>query len=132
MRVNGCSCLRRRSVLRGTICKAGLFPATFSTKFFHSLHAYRYPWPLPFYTTFRGLDLGGKQKLVRFSFLHTLYFSSRWHRSARKGPYALHPVSQQSPQGCPRNSANICLVTGQDESLCTGLKPFKLGILLLL
>ena len=37
-------------------------------------------------------------------------FSSRWHRSARKGPYALRPVSRQSPQGCPRNSANICLV----------------------
>ena len=37
-------------------------------------------------------------------------FSSRWHCSARKGPYALRPVSRQSPQGCPRNSANICLV----------------------
>ena len=37
-------------------------------------------------------------------------FSSRWHRSARKGPYSLLPVSQQSPQGCPRSSANICLV----------------------
>ena len=37
-------------------------------------------------------------------------FSSRWRRSAGKGPYALRPVSQQSPQGCPRNSANICLV----------------------
>ena len=36
-------------------------------------------------------------------------FSSTWHRSARKGPYALRPVSQQSPQGCPRNNANICL-----------------------
>ena len=37
-------------------------------------------------------------------------FRSRWHRSALKGPYALRPVSQQSPQGCPRNNANICLV----------------------
>ena len=37
-------------------------------------------------------------------------FSSRWHRSVRKGPYALRPVSQQSPQGCPQNSANISLV----------------------
>ena len=36
--------------------------------------------------------------------------SSRWHRSARRGPYALRSVSQQFPQGCPRNSANICLV----------------------
>ena len=36
--------------------------------------------------------------------------SSRWHRSARKGPYTLRPVSQQSPQGCTRNSANVCLV----------------------
>ena len=37
-------------------------------------------------------------------------FSSRWHCSAQKGPYALCPVCQQSPQGCPQNSANICLV----------------------
>ena len=37
-------------------------------------------------------------------------FSSRWHLSARKGPYALRPVSQQSLQGCPRNSATVCLV----------------------
>ena len=36
--------------------------------------------------------------------------SSRWHRSARKGPFTLRPVSQQSPQGCPRNSVNISLV----------------------
>ena len=34
-------------------------------------------------------------------------FSLRWHRSARKGPYALRPVSHQPPQGCPRNSTNI-------------------------
>ena len=42
-------------------------------------------------------------------------YSSRLHRSGRKGPYALPPshpppVSQHSPQGRPRNSANICLV----------------------
>ena len=36
-------------------------------------------------------------------------FSSRWHHSARKGPYALRPVSQKYPQGCPRNSGNVCL-----------------------
>ena len=34
-------------------------------------------------------------------------FCSRWHHSARKGPHALHLVSQQSPQGCLRNSTNI-------------------------
>ena len=44
--------------------------------------------------------------IVCFSFS----FSSRLHRSARKGPYALRPVSQQSPLGGPRNHANICLV----------------------
>ena len=37
-------------------------------------------------------------------------FSLRWHRSAWKGPISLRPVSQQSSQGCPRNSANICMV----------------------
>ena len=35
-------------------------------------------------------------------------FCLRWQRSARKGPYALLPVSQKSPQGCPRSSANVC------------------------
>ena len=47
-------------------------------------------------------------------------FSSRWHRSARKGPYALRPVSQQSSQGCPRNSANICLVEHRSFSTLEG------------
>ena len=47
-------------------------------------------------------------------------FSSRWHNSARKGPYALRPVSQQSPQGCPRNSANICLVQHRSFSTMEG------------
>ena len=48
----------------------------------------------------------GFRSYVSSSFI----FSSRWHRSARKGPYASRPVSQQSPQGCSRNSANIRLV----------------------
>ena len=47
-------------------------------------------------------------------------FSSRWHRSARKGPYALRPVSQQSLQGCPRNSDNICLVEHRSFSTLEG------------
>ena len=50
----------------------------------------------------------------------SLSFSSRWHRSARKGPYALRPVSQQSLQGCPRNSANICLVEHRSFSAFEG------------
>ena len=50
-------------------------------------------------------------------------FSSRWHCSARKGPYALRPVSQQPPQGCPRNSANyfICLVEHRSFSALGGM-----------
>ena len=47
-------------------------------------------------------------------------FSSRWRRSARKGPYALRPVSQQSPQGCPRNSVNVCLVEHRSFSTLEG------------
>ena len=47
-------------------------------------------------------------------------FSSRWHRSTRKGPYALRPVSQQSPQVCPRNSANICLAEHRSFSAFEG------------
>ena len=43
---------------------------------------------------------------ISFSFS----FNSRWHRSIWKGPYVLHPISQQSPKGCPRYSANICVV----------------------
>ena len=54
------------------------------------------------------------------SFSFSFSFSSRWHRSARKGPYALRPVSQQSPQGCPRNSANICLVEHRSFSTLEG------------
>ena len=42
----------------------------------------------------------------RFSFS----LSWRWHRSTRKGPYALCFVSQQTPQRRTRNSPNICLV----------------------
>ena len=47
-------------------------------------------------------------------------FSSRWHLNARKGPYGLRPVSQQSPQGCHRNSANICLVEHRSFSTLKG------------
>ena len=47
-------------------------------------------------------------------------FSSRWHRSPRKGPYTLRPVSQQSPQGCPRNNDNICLVEHRSFSAVEG------------
>ena len=57
-------------------------------------------------------------EFVRYSF--SFSFSSRWHHSARKGPYALRPVSQQSPQGCPRNSANICLAEHRSLSTLEG------------
>ena len=53
---------------------------------------------------------------ISFSFS----FSSRWHRSSRKGPYALRPVFQQPPQGCPRNSVNICLVDHRSFSTLKG------------
>ena len=55
-------------------------------------------------------------RTVCFSFS----FSSRWHCSARKGQYALRPVSHQSPQGCLRNSANICLVEHRSFSTLEG------------
>ena len=48
---------------------------------------------------------------------NSFIFSSRGHRSAWKGPYVLRPVSQQSPQGCLRNSANICLVEHRSLSI---------------
>ena len=60
------------------------------------------------------------QSLFKLLMCFSFRFSSRWHRSARKGPYALHPVSQQSPQGCPRNSANICLVEHRSFSTLEG------------
>ena len=47
-------------------------------------------------------------------------FSSRWHRSSQKGPYALRSVSQQSPQGCPRNSTNACLVEHRSSPASEG------------
>ena len=63
---------------------------------------------------------GGLWKGWWSSFSFSFSFSSRWHRSARKGPYALRPVSEQSPQGCPRNSANICLVEHRSFSALEG------------
>ena len=51
---------------------------------------------------------------------YSFSFSSRWHRSNRKGPYALCLVSQQSPQGCPQNSANIFLVEHRSFSTLEG------------
>ena len=53
--------------------------------------------------------------------------SSRWHHSARKGPYTLHPISQQSPQGCPQNSANVCLVEYRLFPTSEGSHCLKLG-----
>ena len=41
--------------------------------------------------------------------------NSRWHRIAR-----LRPVSQQSPQGFPRNRASICLVEHRSFSTFEG------------
>ena len=59
-------------------------------------------------------DLNPGLPLSKQTFYHqvTISFSlsSRWHYSTWKGPYALCLISQQSPQGYPRNSANICLV----------------------
>ena len=66
------------------------------------------------------LDFSFALSLVCCGFSFSFTFSSRWHRSARKGPYALRPVSQQSPQGCPRNSANICLVEHRSFSTLEG------------
>ena len=51
--------------------------------------------------------LPGRFNTVTFQLLVPV---SRWHRSARKGPYAPRHFSPQSPPGCPRNSGNICLV----------------------
>ena len=45
------------------------------------------------------------------SFQSSFSFRWRWHGSAWKGPYALCAASQQSPQGCLRNSANVWLNT---------------------
>ena len=36
-------------------------------------------------------------------------FPSRWYRRALRCLHALRHVSEESPQGCPRNSANIIL-----------------------
>ena len=52
--------------------------------------------------------------------LFHLSFISRWHRSARKLPYTLRPVSQQSPKECSENSANNCLVEHRSFSIFEG------------
>ena len=61
-----------------------------------------------------------KELIAKDIFRFSFSFSSRWHSSARKGSYALHSVSQQSPQSCPRNSASICLVEHRSFSTCDG------------
>ena len=73
-------------------------------------------WSSDFWPVGSRRGCGFDTQDIRFSFS----FSSRWHRSARKGPYALRPVSQQSPQGCPRHSANICLVEHRSFSTLEG------------
>ena len=68
----------------------------------------------------RGVELSIRTHLYYSHILPCLSFSSRWYSSARKGPYTLRPVSQQSPQGCPRNSAYICLVEHRSFSALAG------------
>ena len=58
--------------------------------------------------------------LILCGFSFRFSFSSRWHPSARKGPYTLCPFPQQSRQGCPRNSGNICLVEYRSFSTLAG------------
>ena len=57
-------------------------------------------------TTCLCIDKNCRISSICFSFSSC----SRWLHSTGKGPYMLHPISQQSPQGCPQNSANVCLV----------------------
>ena len=58
--------------------------------------------------------------VILHNVIHSSSFSSKWHCSAWKGPYALNPISQQSPKGCPRNSASICLVEHRSFSTLEG------------
>ena len=67
------------------------------------------PWFKYWYDSFSALS-------VSFCF----NFWSRWHRGARKGPHALHPVSQQSPQGYRRSSVNVCLVVPSSFPISKG------------
>ena len=46
-------------------------------------------------------------------------FSSRWHSSSPKGPYALHPSLSILPS-CPPNSAKVCLVEHRSFSTLEG------------
>ena len=45
-----------------------------------------------------------------FKFQFSFSFCSTWHHIVWKDLYAFCPASQQFPQGCPRSSANVCLV----------------------
>ena len=68
--------------------------------------------------TSNAMILGNRR--LRRTNNNSFSFSSRLHRSARKGPYALRPVSQQSPYGCPLNSANKCLIEHGSFSILEG------------
>ena len=91
------------------------------------LHATSFPHTFCFFLGGGGVLFLGGGGLFGFFFFFlatsvsfSSSFNSRWHRSVRKGPYSLRPVSQQSPQGCPRNSANICLVEHRSFSTLVG------------
>ena len=62
-------------VLLGKSLKCWTLSTNYSTKIFHTSHAFWQHWPLPFHTTFRGLGLESqgqqKAKHLVFIFLHT-------------------------------------------------------------
>ena len=67
-----------------------------------------------------GESCTGGPSTGHWPFSLSFQFSSRWYHSAGKGPYRLLPVSQQSPQGCPRNSTNVCLAELRSFSTLEG------------
>ena len=70
----------------------------------------------------------GKEVRDNHSVLHffsSVQFISRWYLCAREGLYALHPVSQEFPQCCLRNSSNIGLIDDGPFSSSHVQNPFS-------
>ena len=68
-------------------------------------------WPgLPVVWVTRAADVAQSEPWSLRQCQSQFSVSAQDGTSTQKVPYVLHPICQQSPHGCPRNSSNVCLV----------------------
>ena len=103
--------------------------ANFSTKFFHTCHAYRHHWPEPFYTTFSDLNLGvrvTRSAQSKTSCLHFLpHFSTEWDEIW----YGYETIQAEHPNNSRReilriNGNNYCFLLHQKSKTFPCIQTF--------